>query len=77
MRLISIEQLREGDILKIALLYTDQKCSYKPLKEKIPDLMQAFPLVRKFISFKKSVDRSDATHKLVSNRGFPSFLSSA
>ena len=37
-------QLKEWDIFKIALLYTDQKCSYKPLKEKIPDLMQAFPL---------------------------------
>ena len=40
MRLISIEQLKEWDIFKIALLYTDQKCSYK----QIPDLMQAFPL---------------------------------
>ena len=40
MRLIAIEQLKEWNILKIALLYTDQKCSYK----KIPDLMQAFPL---------------------------------
>ena len=44
MRVISIEQLKEWDIFKIALLYTDQKCFYKPLKEKIPDLMQAFPL---------------------------------
>ena len=44
MRLISIEQLREGDIFKIALLYTKQeKCSDKPLlKEKIHDLMQDF-----------------------------------
>ena len=40
MRLISIEQLKEWEIFKIALLYTDQKCSYK----QIPDLMQAFPL---------------------------------
>ena len=39
-RLIAIEQLKEWDIFKIALLYTDQKCSYK----QIPDLMQAFPL---------------------------------
>ena len=47
MRLISIKWLREWDILKvIALLFTKQeKCSYKPLlKEKIHDLMQAFPL---------------------------------
>ena len=36
--------LREGDIFKIALLYTKQeKCSDKPLlKEKIHDLMQDF-----------------------------------
>ena len=40
MRLISSEQLKEGDIFKIAVLYTDQKCSYKQL----PDLLQAFPL---------------------------------
>ena len=42
-----IEQLREREIFKIGLLYTEQeKCSCKPilLKEKIPDLMQAFPL---------------------------------
>ena len=46
MRVISIEQLREWDIFKIGLLYTEQeKCSYKPiLKEKIHILMQAFPL---------------------------------
>ena len=46
MRLICIEQLRERDIFKIGLLYTEQeKCSYKPiLKEKIHVLMQAFPL---------------------------------
>ena len=46
MRLISINQLREGDIFKIGLLYTEQeKCSYKPiLKEKIHVLMQAFAL---------------------------------
>ena len=44
MRLISIEQLREGDIFKIALLYTKQeKCSDKPLlNEKIHDLIQDF-----------------------------------
>ena len=44
---IFIEQLREREIFKIGLLYTEQeKCSCKPilLKEKIPDLMQAFPL---------------------------------
>ena len=38
---------REREIFKIGLLYTEQeKCSCKPilLKEKIPDLMQAFPL---------------------------------
>ena len=38
---------RESEIFKIGLLYTEQeKCSCKPilLKEKIPDLMQAFPL---------------------------------
>ena len=42
----SIEQLREWDIFRITLLYTDQqKCSYKPLlKGKIHDLLQAFPL---------------------------------
>ena len=40
MRLIAIEQSKEWDIFKIALLYTDQKCSYK----QIPDLMQAIPL---------------------------------
>ena len=37
----------EREIFKIGLLYTEQeKCSCKPilLKEKIPDLMQAFPL---------------------------------
>ena len=37
----------EREIFKIRLLYTKQeKCSCKPilLKEKIPDLMQAFPL---------------------------------
>ena len=46
MRLISIKQLREWNILKIALLFTKQeKCSYKPLlKEKIHDVMQVFPL---------------------------------
>ena len=46
MRLICIEQLRERDIFKIGLLYTEQeKCSYKPiLKEKIHVLVQAFPL---------------------------------
>ena len=46
-QLIFIEQLREREIFKIGLLYTEQeKCSCKPilLKEKIPDLMQAFPL---------------------------------
>ena len=44
---IFIEQLREREIFKIGLLYTEQeKCSCKPilLKEKIPDLMQAFTL---------------------------------
>ena len=44
---IFIKQLREREIFKIGLLYTEQeKCSCKPilLKEKIPDLMQAFPL---------------------------------
>ena len=47
MQLIFIEQLREREIFKIGLLYTEQeKCSCKLtlLKEKIPDLMQAFPL---------------------------------
>ena len=46
MRLISIEQLREWDIFKIGLLYTEQeKCSYKPiLKEKIHVLMQVCQL---------------------------------
>ena len=37
----------EREIFKIGLLYTEQeKCSCKPilLKDKIPDLMQAFPL---------------------------------
>ena len=37
----------EREIFKIGLLYTEQeKCSCKPilLKEKIPDLMQAFTL---------------------------------
>ena len=40
----AIERVR---FFKIGLLYTEQeKCSYKPylLKEKIHDLMQAFPL---------------------------------
>ena len=38
--------MRERDIFKIGLLYTEQEnCSYKPLlKEKIHDLMQTFPL---------------------------------
>ena len=49
MHVISIEQLREWDIFKIGLLYTEkEKCSYKPrmriLKEKINVIMQAFPL---------------------------------
>ena len=46
LRLISIKQLRERDIFKITLLCTEQeKYSYEPLlKEKIQDLMQAFPL---------------------------------
>ena len=37
---------REWDIFKIVLFYTEEeKCSYKLLlKEKIHDLMQAFPL---------------------------------
>ena len=42
-----IEQLREREtFLKSAFFYTEQeKCSYKTLlKEKIHDLMQAFPL---------------------------------
>ena len=48
-RLIFIEQLREREreIFKIGLLYTKkEKCSFKPilLTEKIPDLLQAFPL---------------------------------
>ena len=46
-RLIFIGQLREREIFKIGLLYTKQeKCSFKPilLKEKIPDLLLAFPL---------------------------------
>ena len=40
------ERVREWDIFKIGLLYTEQeKCSYKPiLKEKIHVLMQAFQL---------------------------------
>ena len=47
MQLILFEELREREIFKIGLLYTEQeKCSCKPilLKEKIHDLMQAFPL---------------------------------
>ena len=46
MPLIFIKQLREWDIFKIALPFTKkEKCSYKPLlKEKIHDIMQAFPL---------------------------------
>ena len=43
---------REREIFKIGLLYTEQqKCSCKPilLKEKIPDLMQAFPLDMEFL----------------------------
>ena len=43
---IFIAQLREREIFKIGLLYTErEKCSCKPLlKEKIPDPMQAFTL---------------------------------